>query len=311
MPPVNAKENFEAAWNLINENYGHFPVKNINWDSVKSVYASQTGAIKNNDELFDFISKMLSTLKDGHLTLSNSLRSYVYDFTEGANANFISVEAIASQITSYRNNNVVGYGKTPDNIGYIFISQWNSSNPNDFNLIETAVQDFSTTKGLIIDVRNNAGGNAQYAENAASIFFNSSTLTSYVRLRNSGTDRNSFTDYMSNNTVPHPSLYYNKPVIILTNRKCYSSNEHFIHVMKCLPNVKIYGDTTGGGSANAIEKLLPNGWKLQIPRWIEYDRNKKHFEGIGLFPDSTIHLSATDIANRDDKILKAAINKLK
>jgi hypothetical protein len=299
-----AQQNFNALWSEIDKNYGHFPVKNIDWDSVKIVYSSKIDIARNNDELFSVLSEMIAVLKDGHLILNKGTSKYEYNYYENSPVNFISVEAALTENLLYKNNNTCGYALFPNNIGYLLISNW-AARQEDYTIIDTALVQLASTKGLIIDIRNNTGGNAVIADAIFAKFLTSPTITSYVRVRN-GPGRYDFTDYTANTTVPLPGAKYSKPILLLTNKKCFSSNEYFIMAMKTLSNVKQFGGITGGGSANAIEKTLPNGWKIMIPTWLLYDKNRITYEGIGITPDSVVTITGLDITNRFDRIVATA-----
>ncbi|MDP2958355.1 MAG: S41 family peptidase [Longimicrobiales bacterium] len=47
-----------------------------------------------------------------------------------------------------------------------------------------------------------------------------------------------------------PPCRLTMPVLVLTGRRVYSSNEEFVDVMRQEPLVTTFGDTTGGGSGN-------------------------------------------------------------
>ena len=55
-----------------------------------------------------------------------------------------------------------------------------------------------------------------------------------------------------------------KPVVVLTNRSTFSAANNFVSVMKSLPQVKIVGATTGGGSGMPFSSELTNGWGVRF-----------------------------------------------
>ena len=46
---------------------------------------------------------------------------------------------------------------------------------------------------------------------------------------------------------------YERPIIILTNRSCYSATSHFVTMAKEFPKVIGLGDKTGGGAGLPME----------------------------------------------------------
>ena len=57
---------------------------------------------------------------------------------------------------------------------------------------------------------------------------------------------------------------WGKPVVVLCNRSTFSAANNFVSVMKSLPNVRIVGATTGGGSGMPFSSELTNGWGVRF-----------------------------------------------
>ncbi len=62
-----------------------------------------------------------------------------------------------------------------------------------------------------------------------------------------------------------------KPVVVLTNRSTFSAANNFVSVMQYLPNVKIVGDRTGGGSGMPYSSEIPCGWGVRMSACPVYD----------------------------------------
>ena len=61
--------NFEQLWKIIDEQYCFLEAKGIDWDAVHEKYRKLVVPTMSNDDLFDLLSQMLYTLKDGHVNL--------------------------------------------------------------------------------------------------------------------------------------------------------------------------------------------------------------------------------------------------
>ena len=72
--------------------------------------------------------------------------------------------------------------------------------------------------------------------------------------------------------------------------------------MKELPQVKIIGDYTGGGSGLPVSSELPNGWSVRFSASPIYNVNKEHTE-FGIAPD--IFVNMADTPDRDAIIERA------
>lgn len=66
------RDNFEALWRILDENYCFFEFKNIDWDEVHDRYSVQIDDKMSQYDLFDVLGKMLAELKDGHTNLFSS-----------------------------------------------------------------------------------------------------------------------------------------------------------------------------------------------------------------------------------------------
>ncbi len=59
------RDNFEALWRIMDENYCFFAFKDVDWDDVYDRYNLLVKDTMNQYELFDILGKMLAEVKDG------------------------------------------------------------------------------------------------------------------------------------------------------------------------------------------------------------------------------------------------------
>jgi C-terminal processing protease CtpA/Prc len=261
------------------------------------------------------MSSMLSNLKDGHVNLTTPYGTYAYTgWYSQYPTNFISTTAVAHYFSADYGTTAGGYlryARIADSIGYIYIGPnllgdqtlWSQA-------IDVIINTLKECKGIIVDIRNNGGGNDALGNIVAGRFADQLRVYSYVRYR-SGPSHSDFTDYQAVTIEPQGPRQFTKPVALLTNRHCFSSAEGTILMMKALPNVTVIGDTTGGGSANPITLTLPNGWSYRVSRWIQYTAQKTIFEGTGLPPNIPLWISSADAIAGRDAILERAIQFLR
>jgi C-terminal processing protease CtpA/Prc len=100
-------------------------------------------------------------------------------------------------------------------------------------------------------------------------------------------------------------LRFQKPVVVLTNRKCFSTTNDFVNAMKEAPYVTIMGDTTGGGSGLPFSSELPNGWSVRFSACPMLNKDKEHIE-FGIAPDVPVQLNAPDAQNGMDTLIETA-----
>lgn len=314
--PKNTPENnFEIFWKEFDRYYAFFNLRNINWDSVYTAHRPYVNPETSGQELFQIFSSMLNVFRDVHVNLYTPLGSYAYKRLEEQHyQNFdhmvVNNEYLKDGLQS-AGNYMYSYGRLENQLGYLLISTF-SGNEDIYKRIDYVFLQLSwyQVKGLIIDIRDNAGGNTAGSDYIASRFADKKRLYEYVRWRN-GPGHSDFTELTPHYVEPSEKAPFKKPVAVLINRNCFSTAEAFVLAMKTFPNVITIGDTTGGGAGNPIMRELPNGWVYRIPRWISYTPELKCYEGVGIAPDIKVDISYNDSRNRKDPILDKAIEILK
>ncbi len=300
--------NFEALWQIIDHQYCFLDYKQqeygLDWNQVHSEYKNRISPKMNNEQLFQVLSEMLNELRDGHVNLSSRLEysqyrqwfdSYPANFSDSIQRVYLGKDyALASSMK---------YQIFEDNIAYIYIGSF-ASGLGSGNLDEV-LNKLAICDGLIIDVRNNGGGNLTTAEKLAERFTNEKVLTGYISHK-TGPGHNDFS---------HPEPVYlepamdrvrwQKPAVVLTNRRSYSATNDFVGKMRQLPHVTIIGDRTGGGSGLPFSSELPNGWSVRFSASPMFDPDMQHTE-FGINPDIKVDMTSADMQRNRDTIIETA-----
>ena len=275
--------NFEALWKLIDEHYCFLDYKGIDWDAIYEQYRVQITDDMGQDALFEVLGNMLAELKDGHVNLYSAWNTARYwDWYLDYPRNFD--EALVEQYLGrdYR----IGGGAE-----YTILQ--------DKMLLYLAV-----CNGLIIDVRNNGGGNLTTASQLAARFTNERVLTGYIQHK-TGPGHSDFSDPEPVYLDPSDGVRWQKPVVVLTNRHAYSATNDFVNSMNCLPQVTLLGDKTGGGSGLPFSSELPNGWGVRFSASPMLDAQKQHIE-FGIDPDVKLDMTDEDEDQGRDTLIEAA-----
>jgi len=312
------KTNFESLWKIMDEHYCYFTYKNINWDSIGNVYRLkiQRPDTLNDVTFFRICGNMLNELKDGHVNLASSFDVSRYwkwylDYPDNFNSTILYSDRYLGK--SYRIAGGFNYNVIPKTaIGYIYYGDF-SSGFSGANL-SYAIATLGNCDGIIIDVRNNSGGVLTYAEDIATRFTSQSITYGYMRHK-TGPGHDDFSAPIAQNLTPYSgnsilTNWVKKPVVVLTNRSCYSATNDFVCIMKQLPNVAIIGDQSGGGGGLPMNSELPNGWMVRYSACPMYDTNMDNIE-FGITPDIKVDMSSTDIAKGIDTIIETAMTYIK
>ncbi len=261
----NATGNFDALWTAVDEHYCFFEEKGIDWDEVYRKYRKRVYNNMPQNMLFSVCADMLDELRDGHVNLSSAFNTSYYrnwwsDYPQNYN------ERLVERYYLKYDNKALGaikYTILEQNIGYMNYSTF-SSGIGEGNL-DAILSDFALCTGLIIDIRDNGGGNLSNTETLVRRFISERTLAGYM-VNKTGPGHNDFSEpepyYFDPIEAPH--LRWNKPVVVLTNRSTFSAANNFVSIMQYLPNVYIVGACTGGGSGIPINMEVPNGWMVRM-----------------------------------------------
>ncbi len=308
VPSNTYRNNFESLWKIIDRNYCYFDYKEINWDSVYQVYLARLG----NDTLdkylfFDAMSEMLDNLKDGHVNLYSNFNSSRYhhwytDYPSNFEKNLIYNENYLGKDYGYVNG--LAYKKIADNqIGYIYYGSFsNDFSPTNMKEILLFFQD---CKSVVIDVRNNGGGSLSLSNDLASWFFERDTVSLYMKEK-VGPGHNEFSAPKAIKTTASSSLFWGKPVMVLTNRMCFSATNAFVGRMKDAPNAIIIGDKTGGGGGFPLSNELPNGWMVRMSSAQMLNGKMEQIE-FGIEPDIWVNLDTLYTNHGIDNIIETAV----
>lgn len=299
--------NFEALWQIIDEHYCFFDYKQhvygLDWQEVYNKYKVRVNDNMSETQLFEVLCDMLGELRDGHVNLISSMdygrywawhEAYPQNYSDTLERRYLG--------TDYRIAGGMSYRILDDNIGYIRYASFAS--PVGEGNMDDCFSYLALCRGLIIDVRNNGGGELTTAERLAARFVQEKTLVSYMQHK-TGTGHSDFSQLEPRYLEPSSNLRWHKGVCVLTNRSVFSAANDFAVMMHALPNVKLVGDHTGGGSGMPMSSSLPNGWSVRYSACPIYDKNKQQTE-FGIDPDVSVSLTDEATVAGIDLIIEKA-----
>lgn len=295
--------NFEALWKIIDEQYCFLDYKQIDWDAIHDQYQPLITPNMSSDGLFEVLGNMLAELKDGHVNLysaSNTARYWDWYLDYPRNYDEALVEQYLGR--DYRIASGLKYTILEDNIGYISYTSF-SDGIGEGNLDE-ALSYLAACNGLIIDVRNNGGGNLTYSTRLAARFTNERVLTGYI-LHKTGPGHSDFSEPEPIYVDPSDGVRWQKKAVVLTNRHSYSATNDFINAMRYMPQVTLLGDKSGGGSGLPFTSELPNGWTVRFSASPHLNADKQQIE-FGIDPDVKVDMTEEDKARGLDTLIEAA-----
>ncbi len=299
--------NFEALWRIIDRHYCFLDYKQheigLDWQAVYDKYRVRVDDDMSQMQLFEVLTQMLGELRDGHVNLSAS-HDYgrYWSWYENYPANFSDTLLRRYMGTDYKIASGLDYRILDDNIGYIRYESFSS--PIGEGNLDDVLMHMMLCQGIIIDIRNNGGGDLTNADKLAARFCQEKTLVGYVQHK-TGPGHGEFSAMEPHYLEPSGNLRWHKPVVVLTNRHVYSAANEFVMYMKALPQAKIVGDHTGGGAGMPFSSSLPNGWSVRFSAVPTYDAQRQSIE-FGIDPDYRVDITDADFARGRDTIIEFA-----
>lgn len=192
----------------------------------------------------------------------------------------------ASRLAMMRSDNffVEKIERLPFNIGYLDLVGFAAAK-DAAETFAAAMTVLAHTDALIIDMRNNPGGQASGSTLLASYLLDKRTHLADFYYR----EGNRIEQRWSSEVVPGLHYGQKKDVYILTSKDTFSAGEDFAYALKNLKRATVVGETTGGGAnAGDDRRLLPN-FSLFVPlsRLIS-PITKTNWEGVGVTPDISV-----------------------
>lgn len=211
----------------------------------------------------------------------------------------------------------------PGGIGYLRIDAFIG---NMGALLDVAMDRLRNTKGLVIDVRQNGGGDLSGSRLLARLLAPGSGKVARYKVshRNSdyllakrpyyfldGIDAGlPFAPWSDIGVEPAPAKksYAGKPVAVLTASACFSACDTFVAALRAHGLATVIGENTGGGTGSPLEIELPHtnlGFRYSVVRGLT--ARDEVIEGRGTAPDLYVEMRPEDRFAGKDLQLEAAL----
>ncbi|QJD97725.1 S41 family peptidase [Mucilaginibacter robiniae] len=202
--------------------------------------------------------------------------------------------------------------KTIGNVGHLVIN--NFEDRRIIKQFDSLFTQISATKGLIIDIRDNGGGDGDIAFHILAALTNKPFRTSAYKIphyRSVPGTIMQWEEHDAGTGMPNGKLLYDKPVILLISAQTYSAAEDFTVAFDDLKRGKMIGQATGGSTGQPVSFDLPGGGKARICGKHDMYPDGKEFVGVGIMPDIPVERKAADLLKGKDAVLVKALEILK
>lgn len=196
-------------------------------------------------------------------------------------------------------DDTVKYEMKDDNIGYIYVSEFKKVTYNQF---KEALEDLENQgmEGLVIDLRNNPGGNLDTVTDMLRLLLPKGTIVSTK-------DKNGKTEEITCDGTHE----FTKPLAVLVNQYSASASEIFSGAVQDYGIGKIVGKTTYGKGVVQQLMNLGDGTYLKVTIAEYYTPNGRSINGKGVEPDVEVDYQYDEENPTNDNQLNKALETVK
>ena len=350
--PQNFAEVFDAFWYKMNDQYVYWDIEKTNWDSIyihyKPLFNSLSSSNVDKRKAVTYFKQMTAGIVDGHYRITFNQKPLIdsiinpsisrkslntkfhlpYDYSGvvlpyldsgyySVKGSVVSDNALIRVITGTIKHNVLYFNCN-------FFSLNRSSNAGDvaiqnaLNYFFSKLTSTSNLKGIILDLRNNYGGEISDLNYLAGKLVTGNTLFGYTRSKK-GLGRNSYFPWLEAKVVHDPAYHNPYPIIILTDSFTASLCETIIIALKANHNCLIIGENTYGATGPLSDPQIFNSGSFNVGEIMSIETSSVEFktidnkviESLGIAPDINIPFNIKSISTGVDSQLEAAVNNLK
>lgn len=322
------ERNFESLWNTFHNRYPFFELRNVDWKKQYDTYRPKVTKKTSDGELFDIFCQILDPLNDGHIELRvkggghQRTRHFSPEKTPRFHQEFTKREIKQLFKTTEKTLISHGFGKPRETkawmlhycrshkFGYIRILELEGIKKRSLTVaLNKIARDFRSLKGIIIDIRDNPGGEDSIAITIINRFCDHKRVA-FHRKTKIGPGKNDFTPLKTWYLEPQGDVQFTGPIVLLTCDSVFSGGEAFALAIKQLPHVTILGDRTNGIFSYQLEKKLLNGWEYRLSYQVYLSADMVCYEGKGIPVDIKLLNKKADIENGIDPLITRAIKVL-
>jgi carboxyl-terminal processing protease len=304
--PTDPRSLYESLWREFDRHYSYFEHKGIDWDAQREAFMPPADA--SEATLLNRISSLLNVLDDPHVVVRTPLGNTQSGLARARRSTFYSQTTALNYVSQLRltSGGQIRFGTLSARIGYARISNFGGNGWG--NAIAEALAQMPAIEALVIDARNNGGGDNSNSADIANRFADERRTVAYYRYRD-GPERFDFSELRAIEIAPAGNRFTG-PVVVLCNRRCASATEDFLLRMKVIPGVTLIGDTSMGAVGNPIQRELANGWGYQFSEWQLLTPELDQVEDAGIAPAIVVQGTQADSLATVDRALERAITEL-
>jgi C-terminal processing protease CtpA/Prc len=309
---------------------GRVLVRDVQYDSLRRTGIVPGLEIVQVDGLpvKTYAERYVRPYQAGSTTQNVDVQTYIYNLLRGPKTHPVRLtfrDARGHEFTRVLPRR--GYGKytpyvpvqlrfLPGNVAYLQVNEFETD--AGFKRFVAAFDSIKNTSGLIIDLRQNGGGNSGNGYNILSYLtdkpysagtYQSRTYSAVGRARGAGVRFESL--YAANRWQPAGAgKLYTKPVAVLISGETFSAAEDFCSAYVGLKRGALVGEPTGGSTGQPFAFAVPGGIMARVCTKRDAYPDGTEWNGIGIQPTVPVHPTVAALQAGQDPVLAAALRYL-
>jgi C-terminal processing protease CtpA/Prc len=203
----------------------------------------------------------------------------------------------------------------PGGVAYVALNSF--ENDDAANQFIAAFDQISKATALVIDVRNNGGGNSDVGYRVLATLTASPLATGQWSTRQYlptwrawGRPMPDLSEQQSGWRAD-PQHQFSQPVRVLTSAATYSAAEDFAVAFDTMKRGMIVGEATGGSTGQPLFIDLPGGGRARNCTKADTYPDGRVWVGVGIQPALEVHPTVADLRKGKDTVLEAALASLR
>ena len=303
---------FDLVWELYDQKYVGFDVKDVDWDAVYDLYSPMVDRVNSYEEMWELIIVLVETLEDQNAWLyyNNYSEHTVHTYIPHIEVNYVDsvlMELLEPWNFQWDYGSMWGHCVI-DSIPYFAIRHFHYF--FTFQSFREELVNHLDAPGMIIDIRMSDGVSLVPAGQIPGVF-TTQAITAFLTQHRTGPEHDDLSALTLHNVNPR-SWAYTEPIVLLMGEQNFGPAEAFASVMGQMSYVTIIGDTTGGGGNipgyfTQIFWPLWDDWSITCPFARVLTADTVSIEGNGILPDIYVQTSPADFLAGHDPVLEYAI----
>lgn len=349
---------YDTFWREMNRNYIYWDIDTTNWDEIYPIYRekfallefSKREDVKKSVQLFR---EMTSGLVDGHLSIffthpdirDSSVNPsfigkakeigfyYPYSYFQvdtsyldknfklGFDNKFSTNGVPLTVLSGMINSNIIYFGFNAFDLQKSYYSNYGTSvRPVVDFFFENLLKASNNTKGVILDVRSNFGGDLPDLKFIMGRLIGKPEMFGFQQSKLTD-NRLDFTPWIESWIYPslQSTIVSEIPLVILGDRNSASLSEVVIFISKVRGKSYFIGEKTWGATGPIVDNNIFSSGSFEVSNFLKVQASSVRFkyidhliyEGRGIDPDIEVKFDLASLRRGVDPVLMKAIQLLR